>query len=177
MNENTVVLERPASTNPKILTSPYAKEQLLNDIATKRVTDVAKQYNVSHPRISQIKAENKILIDQKKAELLKLIPNVVETVRDDVNTNSRLSKHIALNFTAVTSEQIALKNSLDKTNVNLLKIAGVIQPQALINYNLNQDNRTQTTVISDNVLGLFAPHAKELIEAEAIATNEDTTNE
>jgi hypothetical protein len=48
-----------------------------------------------------------------------------------------------------------------------LENIGIFESQALINYNLSQfnDNRSQSVVFSDNVLSLFAPHAKELIQA------------
>ncbi len=171
---NNATLEKSSN---KVINS-YSKEQIINDLV-KEVpqTAIAKQNNISQPRIHQIKKANQAIIDQKKQELIALLPSVVDTVKNDVNTNNRLSKHIALDFTKTTTEQIALKNSLDKTNLNLLRITGISPSQALINYNLTQDNRTQTTVISDNVLNLFSPHAKELIDTEVTTINGDTTNE
>lgn len=174
MNENSAVLERPQK-----LTDINTKNDIINRLANEEPgTHIARSYQVDRSRISQIKAANEVLIKEKKAELVSKLPTVVETVVKDLETNTNLSRHFNGNIDGLTTpEKLQLKTILDRTSVNILKIAGVIQPQALINYNLNQDNRTQTTVISDNVLGLFAPHAKELIEAEAIATNEDTTNE
>ncbi len=159
------------------LRSPKAKDTLLNDIASKSNGEVAQKYNLTTGRISQIKKANKHIIDQKQQELISLLPSVVDTVKHDVNTNNRLSKHIALDFKQATTELIALKNNLDKTNINLLKITGIIQPQSLISYNLSQDNRTQTTVISDNVLNMFSNHAETLIDTEVIDTIDDTSSD
>ncbi len=116
------------TTDTLELKNPKTKEILLNDIAINKGRDVAKKYNVTDGRISQIKKANKELIEAKKQELLSQLPTVVDTVKTDLNTNNRLSKHIALDFTAANSDIVALKNSLDKTNLNILKIAGIIEP-------------------------------------------------
>ncbi len=136
-----------------ILSNPKSKEAILNDIASKSNGDVAKKYDLTTGRISQIKSENIEIINQKKAELIKLLPSVVDTVRTDVNTNQRLSKHIALDFKSITPEQISLKNTLDKTNVNVLKLAsedGVSIFPSNTMFRFGDDNSQHITVISES---------------------------
>ena len=180
MNENdsnVAVLEKPAKQPNKIIT-PCHKEEILNELAKETSQyQLAETYKISQSRISQIKKENEALVANKKAELIKLLPSVVDVVTDDLAANKLLSKRIRMNPYNVDSEKVALKNTLDKTSVNLLKIAGIFPSQAMINFNQHNDNRTQTTVISDNVLGLFHSHARELIDAEVVDANGDTTND
>lgn len=107
----------------KVLKTPKSKELFLNDAVNMRGNEVAKKHGISEGRVSQIKSENKEIIERKKAELISMLPSVVDTVRTDINTNKRLSQHIALDFKAVDKDLVALKTSLDKTNLNILKIA------------------------------------------------------
>ncbi len=159
----TQLLEKPLSTQPKI-NAPYQKEEILNRLAVNEPhRSIARDFNVSHPRITQINKENKEVIDQKKQELIKQLPNIVDSVKADIETNNRLSKHISLDFTSVDSNLIALKNTLDKTNVNILKIAGIFPSQALLNFNqYNQDNRQVN--VEPSIMGLFSGGFKDSME-------------
>lgn len=136
-----------------ILSDPKSKEAILNDIASKSNGDVAKKYNLTTGRISQIKSENIEIINQKKTEIIKLLPSVVDTIKSDVSANQKLSKRIDIDPYNVDSNKIALKNTLDKTNVNILKIAneddvGIFPSNTM--YNFGDDNSQHLTVISES---------------------------
>ena len=108
------------------LHNPLDKEQLLNDISTKPGIEVANKYNVTNSRISQIKKANQSIIDQKKQEIIATLPTVVEIVANDVNTNKSVSKSLSNDINNLsTQDKLALKTILDKTTVNVLKIAGI----------------------------------------------------
>lgn len=129
-----------------ILSNPKTKEAVLNDIATKSNGDCSRKYNLTSGRISQIKRENQDIIEQKRQELIATLPSVIDTVKTDISTNQRLSKHIALDFTQTTTEQIALKNNLDKTNLNLLKAVDIFPSNTMVR--IGDDNSQHLTVIS-----------------------------
>ena len=151
MND-TEALEKPIINHPGKVINSYRKEEVVKDLIRDEETtyQLADKYGVSQPRISQIKSENREIIEQKKAELIKLLPSVVDTARTDVNTNKRLSNYIALDFKAVDKDLVALKTSLDKTNLNILKLAsedGVgIFPTNTIRF--GDDNSQHLTVVS-----------------------------
>ena len=163
---------------PSIKSNSLEELDIINRLAKGEPQhSIAKDYNTQQSRISTLKSINKHKVEEAKQKLLRLIPDIVDTVQTDINTNQRLSKHIALDFTQTTSEQISLKNTLDKTNVNLLRVAGIIQSQALINYNqYNQDN-SKTVVIEPAVLNMFANHAKELVDNGDVVSIEPENGE
>ncbi len=173
------LLEKPLTTNPKI-NHCHKKEIIDRLVMEEPQRSIAKSYGISQNRIHQINKANQPLIQQKKQEILETLPDVVHTVKTDVNTNKRLSQHIALDFRYVTPELVSLKSVLNKTNDTVLKIASHddkgILPSRTPLINLTQDNRTQTTVISDNVLNLFSNHAESLVDSEVIDVIEDTTS-
>ena len=129
-----------------ILSNTTSRESILNDIASKSNGDVAKKYNLTTSRISQIKKANQEIIEQKRQELISTLPSVIDTVKTDINTNQRLSKHIALDFTKISTEHIALKNNLDKTNLNLLKAVDIFPSNTMVR--IGDDNSQHLTVIS-----------------------------
>ena len=164
-------IERPNLKNP------YHKEQILNKIvASEPYRSIAKDYGISHARISQIKKDNQELINQKKAELISKLPSVIETVTKDVKTNHRLSDNFSDNLDSLTiSEKLQLKAQLDKTNVNILKIASIFPSQALLNFNqYNQDNRSVN--IEPSIMGLFSGGFKdsmEVVDMEEVSDSVD----
>lgn len=148
----TEVLERPQK-----LTDLNTKTDIINRLANEEPgTHIARSYGVDRSRISQIKTANEELINKKKAELISKLPSVIETVTKDVKTNHNLSTSFSENIDNLTvAEKLQLKAQLDKTNVNILKIAGIFPSQALLNFNqYNQDNRT--TNIEASIMSLFS---------------------
>ena len=171
------VLEK---TIPKPITS-YRKEQILDSLVREiPQRTIAGQHSISQPRISKINQENREVITQRKQQLISELPNIVDTIKDDVNTNKRLSRHIALDFTNIDSNLIALKNTLDKTNLNVLKIAregeiGIFPTNALLNFQqFNQDNRQIN--IEPSIMGLFSGGFKdsmEVVDMEEVSNDDD----
>ncbi len=152
------------------------KAQIITRLVTGETnTSIAKDFNVTHQAISRTKKENQPFINQEQTKLIQLLPTATEIVTDELEANRLLTKRIRIDPYNVDPFKVSLKSELNKTIRDLWKISGILRPQALIN--VNQDNRTQTTVISDNVLNLFSPHAKELIDTEVVDTISDTTNE
>lgn len=140
---------------PNVLTDINTKNDIVDRLSKEETnSSIARSYNVTQGRISQIKSENQAVIDKKKQELILQLPNIVESVRTDIETNNRLSRHISLDFTNINSDLISLKNTLDKTSLNVLKIASIFPTNALLNFNqYNQDNRQIN--IEPSIMGLF----------------------
>ncbi len=154
------VLERP-----KEQLNTIQREEILNSL-TKEIPQrqIASQYDTSQTTISRINRENKEVVDQRKQELLSQLPSVVESVTKDVQTNGKLSIDFSENIDNLTiSEKLQLKAQLDKTNVNILKIAGIFPSNALLNFNqYNQDNRSIN--IEPSIMGLFSGGFKDSME-------------
>ena len=86
MNETAVLEPEPVTKQPNKIITPNHKEEILNELAKETSQyQLAETYKISQSRISQIKKENEVLITNKKAELIKLLPSVVDTVRTDIN--------------------------------------------------------------------------------------------
>ncbi len=146
------VLEKPIQNITR-----YQKEEILTSLV-KEIPQrtIASQHSISQPRISKINQENKEIITQRKQELLSQLPSVVESVTKDVQTNGKLSIDFSENIDNLTiGEKLQLKAQLDKTNVNILKIAGIFPSNALLNFNqFNQDNRQIN--IEPSIMKLFS---------------------
>ncbi len=170
------VLEK---TIPKPITS-YRKEQILDSLV-KEIPQrtIASQHSISQPRISKINQENREVITQRKQELLSQLPNVVESVTKDVETNGKLSIDFSKNIDNLTiGEKLQLKAQLDKTNVNILKIAGIFPSNALLNFNqFNQDNRQIN--IEPSIMKLFSSSPggfsdnMEAVDMEEVSDDDD----
>ncbi len=145
------------------LANPCAKDDIINRLSKDESSNqIAKDYNVSGQRIRQIKKENQMLIETKKQELIQSLPKVVDIVKKDLDTNYKISSDLNDNYEKATTESIALKNTLDKTNLNLLKIAGIFPTHTnLLNtgkITINQQNinPTITKFIGASALKLLA---------------------
>ncbi len=78
------------------LANPCTKKEIINRLATNESSNqIAKDYDVSGQRIRQIRKENQELIEQKAQELLKNLPNIVETAKHYIDISKRISKIIA----------------------------------------------------------------------------------
>ncbi len=170
-----ILEEKPLTTNPKI-NDLQVKTDIINRLARSETNvSIAKDYNVDHSSISKFKKKNQHTINQEQAKLIELLPTATTIVTDELEANRLLTKRIRIDPYNVDPSKISLKAELNKGLKELWKATGIIQPQSLISYNLSQDNRTQTTVISDNVLNMFGNHAESLVDTEVIDVIEDTT--
>jgi hypothetical protein len=180
------MVETLEKTIPKPITS-FQKDEIIDKLALEiPQRKIASQHNVSQNRISNINKEQKVEVKKRKLALQALAPNILEEFKYDCLTSTELSKHLYRpkefpNKTALQNNQEITyhKNSLSKQKIKILENIGIFESQALINYNLSQfnDNRTQTTVISDNVLNMFSNHAESLVDSEVIDVIEDTTKD
>jgi hypothetical protein len=85
------------------------------------------------------------------------------------------------NTTLDKKEIISYLNHQDNMGLKIMNGVGILQSQSNTILNqYNQDNRQQTTIISDNVLSLFSGHAEDLIESdntEVVDIQGDSDNE
>ncbi len=144
MSENTT-LERPQK-----LTDLQTRNDIINRLANNEPgTHIARSYDVDHSNISRIKKANEELIEQKKQELIQALPSVVQTVTKDIKANDKVSSKLHNSINELTVEQqIQLKKQLDRTNENILKVTGILQPQSFIKNQTNIQNNTNQTKIS-----------------------------
>ncbi|MCP4987793.1 MAG: hypothetical protein GY928_17580 [Colwellia sp.] len=126
---------------------------------------IAADFNVSGQRIRQIKKENKELIEQKTQELLKSLPDIVETTRMDIETAKKISIEAKNDINTLTPEKLKFKALTNKISADIYRAIGFFpsQSQGLFVQNIYNDNRTQQ-VISQNVMAVLG----EYIEAEII---------
>jgi hypothetical protein len=159
------------------LANPCAKDDIINRLSRSESSNqIANDYNVSGQRIRQIKKENQKLIDQKKQELIQLLPKVVDIVKKDLDTNYKISSGLNDNYEKATTESIALKNTLDKTNLNLLKIAGIIQPHTNLT-NLGNITVNQQNVVNPSVIKLISNASLDQLDALEIVDNVENDDE
>ncbi len=150
------------------LANPCAKNDIINRLSTGESSNqIANDYNMSGQRIRQIKKENQKLIDQKKQELIQSLPKVVDIVKKDLDTNYKISSDLNDNYEKATTESIALKNTLDKTNLNLLKITGIFPTHT------NLLNTGKITINQQNVIN---PYITRLIGNAAIEQLKEVEN-
>lgn len=173
----TEVIER--QRKPAISTSIDIKNQVIDSLAFGKTSfDIAKEVNYPNSTIRSFHQHNKEAVDKKKQELILQLPNIVESVKTDIETNSRLSRHISLDFTSVDSNLIALKNTLDKVSLNVLKISSIFPTNALLNFNqFNQDNRQVN--IEPSIMGLFSGGFNdnmEVVDMKEVSDSDDVTN-
>ncbi len=127
------------------------KNKVIHGLAIgKTQADIAKQVDVDRSQISRFASKDDVkkLVEEKKQEIIEELPSVVESVTKDINTNNRLSEDLSQNLENLTIEdKLDLKGKLDKTNLNVLKIAGIFPTQSN-NFIRNQVNiqDTSTTI-------------------------------
>ncbi len=146
------------------LANPCAKDDIINRLSKDESSNqIAKDYNVSGQRIRQIRKENQMLIETKKQELIQSLPKVVDIVKKDLDTNYKISSDLNDNYGKATTESIALKNILDKTNLNLLKITGIFPPHMNL-LNTGKITINQQNVINPSITRLIGESAIEQLE-------------
>ena len=153
------------------IVNTYDKGQVINDLVKETSQyQIAKDYNISQPRVSQIKIENQALIDQKKSELINLLPDIVEVSRQDIQDSKDISKTLRTeinsydeNVQRAVTNKLKLKALTQKLSQDILKIASIYPTNALLNFNqYNQDNRSIN--IEPSIMGLFSGGFKDSME-------------
>ncbi len=151
------------------LANPCTKAEIINRLATNESSNqIAKDYNVTSQRIRQIKKENQEKINEIASKLVQEnLPDVYETVRNDVQTMKRIAEKAKEDIEKVTDKEMQYKKDNNRTNENIFRSVGVYPAQApSFMFQQNIDNRQQTQIISPNVLNLLSDHFKSLIDNE-----------
>ena len=133
------------------LANPCTKTEIINRLAINESSnDIAKDYNVSGQRIRQIKKENQELIEAKSQELLQNLPDIVETVKLDIQSNKELSKHIRESgLKSISKEELQFKTITNKLSADILRSVGIFPAQhPSFVFNQFNDNSQTNTVIS-----------------------------
>ncbi len=163
------------------IVNTYDKGQVINDLV-KEISQyqIAKDYNISQPRVSQIKIENQALIDQKKSELINLLPDIVEVSRQDIQDSKDISKTLRTeinsydeNIQRAVTNKLKFKALTQKLCQDVLKIASIFPTSALLNFQqFNQDNRQIN--IEPSIMGLFSGGFKDSME---VVNMEEVSND
>ncbi len=141
------------------LANPCTKTEIINRLATNESSNqIAKDYDVSGQRIRQIKKENRELIEQKAQELLKNLPDIVETAKHDINISKRISKNIAnskdhelIDKLKEVKDILQFKQLTNKLSADILRSVGIFPAQSpsLFIQNNYQDNRQQNMIVPE----------------------------
>ncbi len=133
----------------------HVKDDVVKKLAVgEPQTSIAEQVAVDQSTISRFasKDENRALIEEQKGELVKVLPDAVQNVKDLVTEMPTIPKDDTKN------RELSYKASQD-----VLKATNIF-PSPQFAHNIYNDNRQQTQIISPNVLDMFAQHAKSLID-------------
>ncbi len=141
------------------LANPCTKNDIINRLSTGESSNrIAKDYDVSGQRIRQIKKENRELIEQKAQELLKNLPDIVETAKHDINISKRISKNIAnskdhelIDKLKEIKDILQFKTITNKLSADILRSLGIFPAQSpsLLIQNIYQDNRQQNMIVPE----------------------------
>ncbi len=140
------------------LANPCTKTEIINRLATNESSNqIAKDYDVSGQRIRQIRKENQELIEQKAQELLKNLPNIVETAKHDIDISKRISKIIAnckddelIDKLKEVKDILGFKQLTNKLSADILRAFGIFPAQSpsLVIQNIYGDDNSQNITIS-----------------------------
>ncbi len=133
------------------LANPCTKAEIINRLATNESSNqIAKDYNVTGQRIRQMKKENQDLINAIAQRLIQEnLPDIYETVRNDVCTMKRISEKAKENIEKVTEKEMQYKKDNNRTNENVLRSVGIFPSQApSFMFQQNIDNSQHNTIIS-----------------------------
>ncbi len=149
------------------LANPCTKAEVINRLATNESSNqIAKDYNVTGQRIRQMKKENEEKINEIATKLVQEnLPDIYETVRNDVCTMKRISEKAKEDVEKVTDKEMQYKKDNNRTNENIFRSVGIYPAQApSFMFQQNIDNRQQTSIVEPRVMEMFAAHAKTLVE-------------
>ncbi len=133
------------------LANPCTKAEIINRLATNESSNqIAKDYNVTGQRIRQMKKENEDLINTIAQRLIQEnLPDIYETVRNDVCTMKRISEKAKENIEKVTEKEMQYKKDNNRTNENIFRSVGIYPAQhPSFVFNQYNDNSQHNTVIS-----------------------------
>ncbi len=140
------------------LANPCAKSDIIDRLSTGESSNqIANDYNVSGQRIRQIKKENRELIEQKAQELLKNLPDIVETAKQDIQIAKYISNKLKdkLKLDELSKEQLRAVNSklnfktlTNNLSADILRLLGIFPAQSpsLFIQNIYNDNQQQTLI-------------------------------
>lgn len=142
----TEIVDKPKINYPGRVITTILKEEVINDLV-KEVPqrEIASKFGVTQGNISHIKKANEDKIEAKQQEIIDELPTIVETIKTDIDTNKKISSDLNKDYESATSRTINLKSNLDKTNVNVLKIARILDTNTI---QFGDDNSQHVTVIS-----------------------------
>ncbi len=134
------------------LANPCTKTEIINRLATNESSNqIAKDYDVSGQRIRQIRKENQEKINEIASKLVQEnLPDVYETVRNDVQTMKGISEKAKENVEKVTDREMQYKKDNNRTNENILRSVGIYPAQSpsLVIQNIYGDDNSQHITIS-----------------------------
>ncbi len=138
------------------LANPCVKNDIINQLSTGESSNrIANDYDVSGQRIRQIKKENLELIEQKAQELLKNLPDIVETAKHNINISKRISQNIAnskdhelIDKLKEVKDILQFKQLTNKLSADILRALGIFPAQSpsLVIQNIYLDKRQQVIV-------------------------------
>lgn len=105
----------PLSTQPKIV-KPCQREEILNRLAMNEPhRSIAKDFDVSQQRISQINKKDREVIESIAQKIVEdNLPDVYETTRADVKTTKRIALKANQDIESVTKKNFNIKRSITK---------------------------------------------------------------
>ncbi len=129
------------------LANPCTKAEIINRLATNESSNqIAKDYDVSGQRIRQIRKENQEKINEIASKLVQEnLPDVYETVRNDVQTMKGISEKAKESVEKVTDREMQYKKDNNRTNENILRSVGIYPAQSpsLVIQNIYGDDNSQ----------------------------------
>ena len=134
---------KPTINHPGRVLNSIHKEQIKDDLV-KQIPqrEIATKFGVTQGRIHQIKKANENEIELKQQEIMAELPSVIETIKNDIDTNNKLSQDINKDYKQITPQQVSLKTVLDKNNVNVLKITRILDSNTIQYGDTNIQNNT-----------------------------------
>ncbi len=134
------------------LANPCTKTEIINRLAINESSNqIAKDYDVSGQRIRQIRKENQEKINEIASKLVQEnLPDVYETVRNDVQTMKGISEKAKESVEKVTDREMQYKKDNNRTNENILRSVGIYPAQSpsLVIQNIYGDYNSQHVTIS-----------------------------
>ena len=133
------------------LANPCTKAEIINRLATNESSNqIAKDYKVSGQRIRQMKKENQEKINEITEKIVhENLPDIYETVRNDVCTMKRISEKAKEDIEKVTDKEMQYKKDNNRTNENIFRSVGIYPSQApSFMFQQNIDNSQHNTVIT-----------------------------
>jgi hypothetical protein len=137
-----------------IIETNISKQQnIINRIASgENQISIAKDHNLTQSRISQLKTENKGKVEEAKQKLIAAVPNILETIQQDIVNNQAIAVRYANDKDTITTTDIAYKSILQKQSSKMLESVGILSSHTSINNFGNiQVNNQKTNMINTTI--------------------------